>query len=141
MLSDHMSQSPCFMYSTEEETQEWLKRAESRESMLFAVFDKDKAIAYMEITDEGENFAAYVPGMRNICGAFCMPEYRGKGLYAKLLNYTLLALKEEGYTRLGVDFESINPTAYGFWLKYFSAYTKSVVRRIDEKVLPVEVKI
>jgi hypothetical protein len=39
------------------------------------------------------------------------------------------------YTRLGVDFESLNPTAYGFWLKYFDAYTHSVVRRIDEKAV------
>ena len=37
-----------------------------------------------------------------------------------------------GYKYIGVDFESINPPAYGFWLKYFTAYTHSVVRRIDE---------
>jgi hypothetical protein len=46
-------------------------------------------------------------------------------------------LKTKRYTRLGVDFESINPTAYGFWLKYFDAYTYSVVRRVDEKILEV----
>ena len=51
------------------------------------------------------------------------------------MNYAITVLKEEGYTRLGVDFESINPTARGFWLKYFSAYTHGVVRRIDERIL------
>jgi len=49
-----------------------------------------------------------------------------------MLNLLLKKLKTQGYTRLGVDFESINPTAYGFWLKHFTAYTYSVVRRIDE---------
>ena len=44
-------------------------------------------------------------------------------------------LKTQGYTRLGVDFESINQTAYGFWLKHFDAYTNSVVRRIDEHAI------
>ena len=44
-------------------------------------------------------------------------------------------LKTDGYTCLGVDFESINPNAYGFWLKHFDAYTYSVVRRIDEKAV------
>jgi peptide methionine sulfoxide reductase msrA/msrB len=33
---------------------------------------------------------------------------------------------------LEIYYESINPTAYCFWLKYFNAYTHSVVRRIDE---------
>jgi hypothetical protein len=41
-------------------------------------------------------------------------------------------LAAQGRTRLGVDFESINPYGSGFWLKYFTAYTCSVVRRIDE---------
>ncbi len=44
-------------------------------------------------------------------------------------------LKTEGYTRLGVDFESINPSGSGFWLKHFHAYTNSVVRRIDERIM------
>ena len=33
---------------------------------------------------------------------------------------------------LGVDFESLNPSGSGFRLKHFTAYTHSVVRRIDE---------
>lgn len=66
-----------------------------------------------------------------------MPEHRGKGLNQKLLSMLIQKLKAKGYTRLGVDFESLNPTAYGFWLKYFDAYTHSVVRRIDEKILEV----
>jgi len=67
-------------------------------------------------------------------GAYCLPEHRGKGLNKQLLSMLIQKLKAKGYTRLGVDFESLNPTAYGFWPKYFNAYTHSVVRRIDEKV-------
>jgi len=34
-----------------------------------------------------------------------------------------------------VDFESFNPTAWGFWCKHFASYTHSVVRRVDENIV------
>ena len=64
-----------------------------------------------------------------------MPEHRGRRVYQNLLNFVVNTLKTEGYTRLGVDFESINPSGSGFWLKFFHAYTNSVVRRIDDRIL------
>ena len=64
-----------------------------------------------------------------------MPEHRGRGVYKNLLNYVINTLKTEGYARLGVDFESINPSGSGFWLKSFHAYTNGVVRRIDERII------
>lgn len=82
-----------------------------------------------------ENFATQAKDMRNICGAYCLPEYRGRNIYQGLLDYMILCLKKEGFLRLGVDYESFNPTANVFWPKYFEPYTKSVVRRIDECAL------
>lgn len=135
LQSEHMGNSPCFMYSSSEEFEGWLARAEARNSRLFVSKDNENLIAFLEVTSDGENFVTEVEGMCNICGAFCLPEYRGKSIYQNLLNFTITKLKEEGYKLLGVDFESFNPTAYGFWLKYFTAYTNSVVRRIDECAL------
>ena len=135
LLHDHLAQSPCFMYSSPEKYEHWIKRAETRDSRVFIAKQKEKIIAYLEIIDEGENFATEVRDMMNICGAFCFPEYRGKGIVQNLLNFIIVQLKAEGYERLGVDFESINAAASGFWLKYFTAYTNGVVRRIDENVL------
>lgn len=43
--------------------------------------------------------------------------------------------KAEGYLLLGVDCESFNPTARGFWLKYFTPYTYGLVRRIDDNAI------
>lgn len=62
-------------------------------------------------------------------------EHRGKGVCQNLLNFVISTLNADGYTQLGVDFESFNPAARGFWLKYFTPYTHSVVRRIDERIL------
>ena len=70
-------------------------------------------------------------------GAFIYALSAGENSLAiqSLLNFAMSILKAEGFIRLGVDFESFNPTAYGFWLKYFVPYTHSVVRRIDESAI------
>jgi ubiquinone/menaquinone biosynthesis C-methylase UbiE len=52
-----------------------------------------------------------------------------------LLIQLMRVLKQEGYRLLGVDCESFNPNARGFWSKYFEEYTHSVVRRIDDKAI------
>jgi len=51
-----------------------------------------------------------------------------------LLSWLMDLLRERGYLRCGVDFECFNYTARRFWLKYFTAYSDSVVRRIDERI-------
>jgi GNAT superfamily N-acetyltransferase len=131
----HLGESPCFMRSSPDDVQKWINRAEKRNSRLFTATHENKTIAYLEVMDSGEHFATEVSGMKSICGAFCLQEYRGKGIFQGLLNYAITQLKSEDFESLGVDFESFNPTASGFWLKYFTAYTKSVVRRIDECAL------
>lgn len=68
---------------------------------------------------------------------FYLTDERLKEVYELVIQYNvpvLSKLKSEGYSRLGVNLESFNPTALGFWLKYFALYTNSVVRRIDERI-------
>lgn len=133
LLIDHMGPSPCFMNGSPMSEQDAVDIAHHRNSRIFIISDKEKIISFIEITDSGETFVSAASDMMNICGAYLMPEFRGQGIYEDLLAYLMNTLKKEGYLRLGVDCESINPTAYGFWLKHFDAYTHSVVRRIDEK--------
>jgi len=133
-LITHMGNSPIFMRFPLNNEEESLCR-NTEDIRYFAVKDKDRYIAYVKIGNEGENFATVTSGMMNICGAYCLPEYRGTGVYHNLISYLVTALKNEGYIRLGVDCESFNPTARGFWPKYFTEYTYSVVRRIDEKAV------
>lgn len=44
-------------------------------------------------------------------------------------------MKNDGIKRIGVDCETINPTAFRFWGKYFDSYTYSFIRRIDERIM------
>lgn len=117
------------LYAHDREVQEQFQ------SVYFTAKYEEQIVAFVRAELDGENFICNTPGYLHVKGAYCLPEHRGKGLNQKLLSMLMQKLKTKGYTRLGVDFESLNPTAYGFWLKYFDAYTHSVVRRIDEKIL------
>jgi GNAT superfamily N-acetyltransferase len=137
MLEEHLSQSPIFMRGTPDEIEEghehkfadWQIHENYR---YFAARDGEKIIAYMKIHDEGENFIGDTEDMKHIHGAYCFPEYRGQGVIQHILNFIIKKLQAENIKLLGVDFESFNPTADNFWLKYFTEYTHSVVRQIDD---------
>jgi len=131
-LADHMGCSPCFLSRPQMSTEDSVNRSNQRDSRIFIAQRNKELIAFLEIAVDDENFACDAPDMLNICGAYLMPEYRGKGVFDALLSYAETILAQDGCRRLGVDFESFNPTALGFWLKHFTAYTRSVVRRIDE---------
>lgn len=133
-LISHISNSPIFMCFDSIDEEELYNRT-SQDVRYFAVRLKDEYIAYVKIGAHGENFVTEQDLMMNICGAYCLPEYRGKGIYHNLIVTLMETLKREGILLLGVDCESFNPNARGLWLKYFTEYTHSVVRRIDDKAI------
>lgn len=132
LLVRHLEQSPSFMkypHLTDEELSNQIHQPDAR---YFVARADGQVVAYMKLCPEGETFVCTAQGMTNIGGAFCLPEHRGRGVYQNLLNFATGQLSREGFTRMGVDCESINPTAHRFWGKYFAPYTYSFVRRIDE---------
>lgn len=134
-LNRHYCESPFFMNRTPATEEEFLAASVQERARYFVAKQSGKICAYLRITASGETFIATGDSYRHITGAYCLPEHRGKDVYQNLLNFVISTLGAEGYSMLGVDFESINPTARGFWLKYFAAYTHGVVRRIDERIL------
>ncbi|MCK9478681.1 MAG: GNAT family N-acetyltransferase [Firmicutes bacterium] len=135
LLTEHFWKSPMFIGFTHATKQEFHDMNERQKPRYFAAKVNGQMIAYMKISDSGETFISKHPDIRNICGAFCLPEYRGTGIYKNLLYYVISKFNNEGNTHLGVDFESLNPTASGFWLKHFASYTQWLVRRIDRGAL------
>lgn len=133
-LNHHYCKSPFFMNRKPETKEEFIASSMQDAGRYFVAKQNGKVCAFLKIAASGETFVATGNGYRHIRGAYCLPEHRGKGLYQNLLNFTISKLKSEGYSKLGVNFESFNPTARGFWLKYFAPYTNSVVRRIDERI-------
>lgn len=132
ILDEGYITSPFFMFREKETEAEFLKKYKHFRSVYVIAKHQNKIVAFMRAELDGENFICATPGYLHVKGAYCLPEHRGKGVNNVLLNMLIQKLKERGYTRLGVDFESINPSGSRFWLKYFDAYTYGVVRRIDE---------
>ena len=134
-LNDHLSRSPAFMKSDERAIENWLDQREADPPRVFIAKINGKICAYIELQDEGENAISAHPSIQNICGAYCLPEFRGQNIASALLNFVLETLRSEKIPLIGVDCESINPTAINFWKKHFSPYTQSLVRRIDENAI------
>ena len=131
-LVDHLRQSPTFVAAERFTEDAFASRRERRKSRYFVAFEGEAPVSYLEMTDDGENIFTTAPDMRNICGAYTKHEYRGCGISQHLLQTMLTTLRDEGVKRVGVDFETMSPTALHFWTKYFNRYTTSYARRIDD---------
>jgi hypothetical protein len=135
MLHQHQCTSPYFLHRKPDALEEFIHSCANEGARVFAVKYQRNICAYLKIERTGETIITEHSDYLHIGGGYPLPEHRGKGVYQNLLNFVAGTLRGEGYKRLGVDFESFNPTAWGFWLKHFTPYTYSVVRRIDEKAV------
>jgi GNAT superfamily N-acetyltransferase len=133
-LVRHLGKSPTYFPFEDFTEESFLARCTRKQSRIFIAKEKSKIIGYLEITKDGETFISEEVDMLNICGAYLMDKYRGKNILQSLLAFMLETLKKEGIKRLGVDCETLNPTALRFWGKYFDNYTYSFVRRVDERI-------
>jgi ribosomal protein S18 acetylase RimI-like enzyme len=131
-LVRHLRQSPAFVANDEFTPESFAELLDERPTRFFVARDGDTPVGYMELADQGESYLSAAPDMQNICGAFLLPDYRGRGIYQNLLRLVLDTLRDEGFRRVGVDFETMNPTALNFWPRYFDVYTHSYARRIDD---------
>jgi len=120
-LIHHLRSSPMFMPRNPNKTaQSTASSNKEKGSRFFVARYKEKTIGFSEISDAGENFVCDAKDMKNICGAYLMPEHRSNGIFTNLLSYVSEVLIAEGYKHLDVDYESFNPTANAFWAKYFT---------------------
>jgi ribosomal protein S18 acetylase RimI-like enzyme len=134
-LVRHLRNSPTYFPNDEFTKESFIAMCNRRQSRFFVAKNKSEIIGYMEIMKEGENFITDEPDMLNICGAYLKENYRGKSILQSLLSFVLKTMNNEGIKRVGVDCETINPTALRFWGKYFDSYTYSFIRRIDERIV------
>ena len=104
---------------------------------VFAAFDGENVIG-MVISEASDIW----PGLNeknavNLSDLFVAPAYRGNGIAAALLDFTSNALKKSGIKKIYVTHGTVNPTAVGFWDKYFSNYAYRFSRQIDSEMLGV----
>jgi GNAT superfamily N-acetyltransferase len=77
-------------------------------------------------------------GTISIGGAFTVPEARGSGVGAALVEAAVGWARTAGYERMSVDFETANVRARRFWLRTFRPVCVSLARRIDVRLVPAE---
>jgi GNAT superfamily N-acetyltransferase len=63
-----------------------------------------------------------------ITGAYTRPEYRGQRAAVSILDAAIQDYAAKGFERCSVDFESFNPEAAHFWMKYFQPVCLSLMR-------------
>lgn len=132
---EYYRKTPIFMPTEDEDPIEDLtKWLQSDNHHLWIAYHNDKPLGYMRIQPDGESFISEHHKVMNITGAYVSQDERKSGVGAMLLDEIQEWLLENDYPLCGVDFESINTTGSSFWNKYFTPYTYSLVRRIDERI-------
>lgn len=140
-LHHHLLNAPIFFPLPPCGFEAWFSEWINRETMrIFVAKSDDKIIGFISVDDNGENFITEHQSMMNINGAYFDEAYRGNGIAQNLLSYICNTLEAENITHIGVDCETLNPTALHFWTKHFVPYTYSFARRIDERVMLEETK-
>lgn len=97
---------------------------------LWLALDGDAVMGYLRFEPNSHGASAIVnaPDKVAITGAFVRPAYRGRRAAPAMLDAALRDYAAQGFTRCSVDFESFNPEAANFWLRYFAPVTFSLTR-------------
>ena len=137
-LINHLRQSPVFYHCRgflpiETRFEDFL----SDEMQIFAAFDGERLIGMVDAEQTDIDFAASDAAARGLGDLFLAPEYRGRGIGPALLQFACRSLARDGFRRLFVTHGTINPTARGFWDRYFTNYAFTMTRHIDPTMLGV----
>ncbi|MCC6803633.1 MAG: GNAT family N-acetyltransferase [Anaerolineae bacterium] len=97
---------------------------------LWLALDGDAVMGYMRFESNSHGASAIVNAPDKVAntGAFVRPAYRGRRAAPALLDAALRDYAAQGCARCSVDFESFNPEAANFWLRYFDPVTFSLMR-------------
>jgi len=103
---------------------------------IFMAYHHGYPAGYMMAKTETCDTAAIVggaPSTFHINGAYVRPRFRHRGTATALLRKIIETGERQGVSRFGVDFESNNDLACGFWMKYFTPVCYSCIRHIDAR--------
>lgn len=130
-LISHLQKSPVF-YPGNEFTEEVYKEFFADiETKVFVAEDKNRIIGLIEANSE--NLKYLFPNIQsfNVGEAYVESGYRGKKVAQALLRYLDTNLKANNVDYEWVEHGTANPTARGFWNKYFETYEYEFIRSIE----------
>ena len=134
-LVKHLQSSPTYYLGAEFTDEVYLDHILNEDTRLFVAKDQDRIIGIVDCSKDGNHFATQDEETMNIGDLYVVKSYRGKQIAQSLLQYASDELKKSGCLRLWVEHGTTNPTALRFWDRYFSRYTVTLTRHIDERVV------
>lgn len=134
-LADHLRKSPTY-YPGEEFTDEaYLDYIHDGDTRVFVVKIQENIIGMIDVSKDGNDFVTAESDTMNVSDLYLEPGFRGKYIAQQLLLYVSNTLKKDSAKRLWVEHGTTNPTAQGFWGKYFKEFTYTLTRNLDNKIL------
>jgi GNAT superfamily N-acetyltransferase len=135
-LINHLRLSPVFYHCNdflpiEERFEDFL----SEDMRIFAVFEESQLIGMIDSEPTDIEFAKMDANAIGMGDVFMKQNYRGRGLGEALLAFANDKIRESGIERVFVTHGTINPTARGFWDKYFVNYAYTMTRQINPEML------
>ena len=127
----HYSQPPVWMTERHPVSAEGYAEFLSEErNGVWLAMDGDMPVGYLRFEGVGEGTSDMVHSDTTVAitGAYVREQARGKGAAGAILDAALRHYQSLGRTRCSVDFESFNPHALSFWLRYFTPVCLSLLR-------------
>jgi GNAT superfamily N-acetyltransferase len=134
-LRRYMAAAPTFWIHEMEDSEKWLAKPGH---VAWLAYEAGEPVGCMGLE------AGHVGGCEvlqdektiSVENAYTVERIRGNGVGTTLLNRALQWAKGQGFARVAVDFESMNILATRFWMKWFEPVCYSLIRSIDERVVP-----
>ena len=133
-LVSHLRKSPTFYPGLEFTNSVYWGHINNPATRVFVIYKNGKIIGVIDVSNDSNCFINEDKYTVNVGDLFIEKEYRGKNLAQELLQYVSNKLIKEGYKRIWVEHGTTNPNALRFWDRYFSRFTFTLTRQIDERV-------
>lgn len=132
-LAAHIGASPVLMPRTRgRDAHAWRTWLQEPGAVAYLALDGARVVGFIkaqppqcDVTD-----AVHAPGTLAINGMYVVPSRRRQGIARHLLLRLAREAALDQMPLMSVDCETLNPEAYGFWIRHFRPVTWSLERRI-----------
>lgn len=135
LLINSLNEKPIFRYGTPSTSEEVEYEFFEKEGICLVAEKDNRIIACMRGHFGTTTNSDLLSNDTNIAidYTYVKEEYRGKHLAKKLLEEMLLEAKKSKMKTCTVDYETHNYKAKIFWRKHFNIFTKTLMRKVDDR--------
>ena len=127
----HYADPPVLMMPRPAETEDDLAAFLSRPPNAYWLVEaagEPQGFLRFEAASHGAVRISLAPDTISITGAFVRSAWRGRGAATAMLAGAVVDHAAQGFRRMAVDYETINPEALDFWPRHFAVVASSYVR-------------